>query len=189
MIKAIIFDCFGVFYADPVFEYMRRPSTPTSVANALHGLDQQAAEGKINKSSFIHKAAGLLNITEEAADGQFFHPHDHNDELMDFIISIRSKYKTALLSNIGGDMMDEFFSQEDYKKLFDVVILSGNVGLTKPSPEIFKLACAKLGVPLESAVMVDDMPETIEIIKQLGMKGICYKEFTQFLQQWNVMQG
>ncbi len=187
MIKALIFDCFGVFYTDPVFEYMRRPSTSLSVANALHGLDKQAAEGKLDKTGFIRKSAALLNITEAAAEKQFFQPRSHNRELVDFVVNARKKYKTALLSNIGGDMMDGFFSPEDYRKLFDVVVLSGDVGMTKPDPEIFRLTCRKLGIPLEHTVMVDDMPETIRAVKRLGMQGIRYKEFAQFIQEWFIL--
>lgn len=41
MIKALIFDCFGVFYTDPVFAYMRDPQTPLEKANALHALDEE----------------------------------------------------------------------------------------------------------------------------------------------------
>jgi HAD superfamily hydrolase (TIGR01549 family) len=184
MIKAIIFDCFGVFYADPVFEYMRRPTTSASTAKALHELDIQAAEGNLDKPGFIRKSAVLLNITKVAAEEQFFLPRSHNQELVDFVVKARSKYKTALLSNIGGDMMDGFFSSDDYIKLFDVVVLSGDVGMTKPDPAIFRLTCSKLGVPLKDTVMVDDMPETIQVVKQLGMQGIRYKDFPQFLQEW-----
>lgn len=166
---------------------MRRPSTSLSVANALHELDKQAAEGKLDKAGFIHKSAELLNITEATAEEQFFKPHDHNQALVDFVVSVRRRYKTALLSNIGDDMMGDFFSAEDYIKLFDVVVLSGKVGMTKPNPDIFGLTCRRLGVTLQDAVMVDDMPETVQAVKRLGMQGICYKDFAQFIQEWSAV--
>ena len=65
MIKALIFDCFGVFYPDPVFTYMRDPSTTNEKAKALHALDEQAARGKITKEGFIQKAALLLEKSPE----------------------------------------------------------------------------------------------------------------------------
>ncbi len=189
MIKAIIFDCFGVFYADPVFAYMRKSSTSLDVATTLHELDKQAAQGVLDKPGFVGKAAELLNMPPVAVEEQFFKPHDQNQALIDFVVKLRGKYKTALLSNIGGDMMGSFFSPEDYERLFDVVVLSGNVGLSKPDSRIFQLTCKRLGVVPEDTLMVDDMPETIQAARMLGMLGICYKDFPQFLEDWVAIEG
>jgi epoxide hydrolase-like predicted phosphatase len=189
MLEAVIFDCFGVFYTDPVFAYMRRPTTSLNTANALHALDKLAAEGKLDKSGFIHRAEKLLKIPQESVEDQFFRPHRYNQQLIDFVTNIRSKYKTALLSNIGGDMMDSFFGPDDYKTLFDVVVLTGNVRITKPDPRIFELTCRRLGVEPENTLMVDDMVETIKAVKGLGMHGICYKDFPQFIEEWNAFES
>jgi FMN phosphatase YigB (HAD superfamily) len=140
MIRALIFDCFGVFFTDPVFAYMRDPQTPPEKAEALHALDEQAARGTLAKTGFIKQAAGLLARPEKEIERQFFHGFDRNQQLLDFVQQARKQYKIALLSNIGGDMMDDFFSPSDRQALFDVVILSGDVKMAKPDPEIFELA-------------------------------------------------
>jgi HAD superfamily hydrolase (TIGR01509 family) len=77
-------------------------------------------------------------------------------------------------------MMEGFFSHSDYAKLFDEVVLSGAVGIAKPVPAIFELTCKRLGVELNEAVMIDDMQSTVDFVRTLGMKGICYKDFEQF---------
>lgn len=59
MIKAIIFDCFGLFYVDPVFAYMRDSATPLEKAKALHDLDKQAARGTLTKQGFVEQASVL----------------------------------------------------------------------------------------------------------------------------------
>lgn len=188
MIKSVIFDCFGVFYTDPVFAYMRRPSTSPHVATALHELDKQLTRGDLDKAGFIHQASLLLNMPQAEVDERFFRPHDHNPALTEFVASLRSKYKTALLSNVGAGIMDSYFSPESAKALFDVVVLSADVGVVKPDPAIFKLVCQKLDVSLEEATMVDDLQECVEAARALGMQGICYKNFPQFLQAWNLIE-
>lgn len=78
MIKALIFDCFGVFYTDPVFAYMRDPQTPPKKAEVLHGLDVQAAYGRLSKADFVHEAALLLNCQAKEAEDWLFVGRDRN---------------------------------------------------------------------------------------------------------------
>jgi hypothetical protein len=111
MIRALIFDCFGVFYPDPVFAYMRDPQTPPEKAHALHQLDKQAAVGALSKAGFVRQAAALLNLPAAQVEQRFFCGTNRNQELIDFAQAVRATYKIALLSNIGGDMMDGFLPQ------------------------------------------------------------------------------
>jgi epoxide hydrolase-like predicted phosphatase len=184
MIKAVIFDCFDVLYPDPVFAFIRDPDTPHDKGEALHNLDKQAAVGQLTKEQFIEQASAITEQTPAETEERFFKGTDLNKRLVDFILQIRSKYRIALLSNIGADMMDGFFTPADYKSLFDEVILSGAIGVAKPNPKIFKLACSKLGVNLDEALMVDDMASTIEAVNNMGMHGICYKDYQQFLNEF-----
>jgi len=179
MIKALIFDCFGVFYTDPVFAYMREPTTPPAKAKALHSLDEQAARGMLDKAGFVTKAASIVGITESEAEQRFFHSTARNERLIKYVHELRQQYKVAMLSNIGGDMMDGFFSPQERQQLFDAVILSGDVNMAKPDRAIFELICRRLGVELGEAVMIDDMPTTCEIVKTFGMQSVCYKDYEQ----------
>lgn len=181
MIKALIFDCFGVFYPDPVFAFMRDPQTSESDAKALHNLDKQAAIGKLSKVGFVEQASKITGQSITETEQRFFKGIDFNNKLAEFIPTIRNQYKTALLSNIGVDMMDGFFSPNDYPKYFDEVVLSGSVGIAKPDPAIFELMCRRLGVAFDEAIMIDDMQSTIDFVKTLGMQGICYRDFKQFM--------
>ena len=185
MIKALIFDCFGVFYADPVFAYMRDSATPPEKAEALHTLDEQAARGTLNKAEFVTQAASIVRITKNEAEQRFFHSTERNEQLVKYVQELRQHYKVAMLSNIGGDMMDGFFAPDERKQLFDTVILSGNVKMAKPDRAIFELACERLGVELPEVIMIDDMPTTCEIVKTFGMKSVCYKNFEQCMLELN----
>lgn len=179
MIRALIFDCFGVFYTDPVFAYMRDPQTPAEKAKALHALDEQAARGVLSKNDFVAQAAEMLNISGADAEQRFFHSKERNDKLVKYVNELRKSYKIAMLSNIGGDMMDGFFTPQERQDLFDTVVLSGDVKMAKPDKTIFELTCQKLGVELHEAVMIDDMQSTCDIVKTYGMQSACYKDFEQ----------
>lgn len=183
MIRALVFDCFGVFYPDPVFAYMSHPKILEAKAKTLHRLDEQAARGKLTKKKFIKKASILLNKSPQEIEQQFFQRHSINQALIKFVLKARNKYKTALLSNIGGDMMDGFFTPEEREQLFDTVILSGNEKFAKPDKEIFRLACERLGVSLHEAIMIDDIQDYCDVAKNLGMQSLCFKDFEQFQKE------
>lgn len=179
-IKALIFDCFGVFYPDPVFTYMKYPKTPPEKARTPHSLDEQAVRGKLSKNTFINQAAILLNKPELDIEIQFFHRHSTYKQLIDFVKHIRADYKTALLSNIGKDMMDAFFTPEELHELYDVTILSGNEGFAKLDKEIFTLTCQRLKLPPQEKILIDDVQKYCNVAKSFDLQTICYEDFSQF---------
>ena len=56
--------------------------------------------------------------------------------------------------------------------LFDVVIESSKVGVRKPDPEFYRLACEALGVQPDEAVFLDDLGINLKPARQLGMTTI-----------------
>ncbi len=183
MITALVFDCFGVFYVDPVFAYMRDPRSPKDKAEALHNLDEQAARGTLSKAGLITQASELLGLTPQEIEDRFFQGHVRNDELVAYVKELRKGYKIALLSNIGADMMEGFFTEQERSDLFDVVVLSGSTGYAKPDPEIFKLTCDKLSVEPDEAVMIDDVKSNCDAAVTTGMKAVQYRSFEQAKQE------
>jgi FMN phosphatase YigB (HAD superfamily) len=182
MIRAIIFDCFGVFYVDPVISYVQDPKSPPELANALHDLDKQAAHGMISRGDFIRQAAELFGLSPEEADRRFFRGTVRNKPLLDFAERLRATYKIGMLSNIGADMMDGFFTKEDQATLFDVVVLSGEVGVAKPSREIYEYAASQLQLASAECVFVDDLEENCDGARAAGMQAIRYEDFWQIKQ-------
>lgn len=183
MIKAIVFDCFGLFFADPVYDYVLDPSSPASIAQELDEMDDSSSRGEITKKQFVTRAAELLNQPQEDIEQRFFHSTKRNEDLIDLSQDLRKEYKVALLSNIGADMMDGFFTTEDLRNLFDTAIISGVINIAKPNPEIFKLVCSQLGVEPSEAVMVDDVKEYCVGAVSFGMQAIHYKDFDQFRKE------
>jgi len=76
--------------------------------------------------------------------------------------------KTALLSNSWGNEYDEDLLAE----LFDTTVISGEVGLRKPEPEIYRLTASRLGVPPGQCVFVDDLAPNIRGAVEVGMVGV-----------------
>lgn len=75
---------------------------------------------------------------------------------------------TALLSNSWG--LD--YPREDWEQLFDAVVISGEVGLRKPDPEIYRLTADRLRVAVEACVFVDDLRPNVRAAAAVGMIGV-----------------
>ena len=93
-----------------------------------------------------------------------------NHEMIDTAKRIREHYKVGLLTN----NVKEWGGWRDLypAELFQVVIDSSEVGIRKPDPAIYRLACERLGVPPGRAAFVDDIETNVEGARALGMTAI-----------------
>jgi HAD superfamily hydrolase (TIGR01509 family) len=55
---------------------------------------------------------------------------------------------------------------------FESVIISAQVGLSKPNPAIYELALRTLGIPADKAIFVDDIPQNVAAAERVGLKGL-----------------
>ena len=56
------------------------------------------------------------------------------------------------------------------------VVISGEVGLRKPEPAIYRLALERLGVAAPEAVFVDDAEPNVLGARMLGMRGVLHTD-------------
>jgi putative hydrolase of the HAD superfamily len=80
--------------------------------------------------------------------------------------------KTGLISNTWGEVATD----HDLSGLFDAEVRSGEEGLRKPEPEIYRLAARRLGVSPEECVFVDDIPSNVEGARAVGMWAILHRD-------------
>jgi putative hydrolase of the HAD superfamily len=87
--------------------------------------------------------------------------------------------KTALLSN----SWDFAYPWDQLDPLLDVKVISGEVGLRKPDPAIYRLAAEQLGVELEECVFVDDLEPNIRAATDLGMLAVLHTDLATTLAE------
>ena len=99
-----------------------------------------------------------------------------NKGIEDIIHSLKERYSLAILSNT---MKEHKFEKNGIFALFDEVVLSCDVGLTKDNPDIFLLVTEKLKVSPEECVFIDDIQEFVDVSRSVGMQGILFKNSEQ----------
>jgi putative hydrolase of the HAD superfamily len=78
--------------------------------------------------------------------------------------------RTAFLSNGVADAMARIRADRRLERWFDVVVVSCEVGASKPDPAIFEMCLSQLGVAPRRALFVDDRIENIEGAARLGIQ-------------------
>lgn len=181
MIKAIIFDCFGVLTADSWREFVDSIKDP-AIADEARRLNRAYDAQSISLDDYLNQVEKITGHPKEQL--QLLINNQDSDRgknmaLLHFIGTLKPKYKIGLISNIGSDWIRQEFLTSEEQKLFDDMVLSFEVGLTKPDRRIFKLACNRLGVDLNEAVFIDDVSSYCEVAKSLGMQAITYENLLQ----------
>ncbi|HVM07416.1 MAG TPA: HAD-IA family hydrolase [Acidimicrobiales bacterium] len=82
-------------------------------------------------------------------------------------------FKTAMLTNnVVGFSNNEAPRHGGVLDLFDAIVESSKVGVRKPDPRFYELACEQLGIEPREAVFLDDLGVNLKPAKALGMTTI-----------------
>lgn len=135
--------------------------------------------GRISEDDFARAFAERLSevsgktIHHEGIVDKIFGTLEAEEEMFEAVLSARrAGLKTALLSNSWGLGV---YPRDRFTEMFDVVIISGEVGLRKPDPAIFTLTVERLGVGASECVFVDDHPGHLEAAREAGMATVLHR--------------
>jgi epoxide hydrolase-like predicted phosphatase len=91
-------------------------------------------------------------------------------EAIEVLETLKKMYRISMISN-AFPSLDWCFDQLDIRKYFEDIVISSYEGITKPNPQIYKVAIKRLGVCMDECIYIDDRVENVEAAIALGMKG------------------
>ncbi|MEU8483186.1 HAD family phosphatase [Streptomyces sp. NPDC048641] len=101
--------------------------------------------------------------------------------MLDLVAEVRNAgHRVGLLSNSLGD---DCYAGFDLESMFDAVVISGEIGVRKPSRRAYAIACERLGTEPAETVMVDDLEHNIVAARRAGLAGIVHREATATAQE------
>ena len=152
------------------------------VVNPVHALER----GECTVAEFERTLADLLIRTDGGpviADGllsRMLSGGTPVPAMYQMIRDLRGRgVRTALLSNSWGS---DWYPRDDFPDLFDVVVISGEVGMRKPEARIFRHAAALLDLEPGHCVFVDDVEANVNAAIGCGMTGVHHTD-TALTQQ------
>ena len=102
MIRAVIFDCFGVLYADPgkIF-YENEISNYDELRSSISDIDKQFDYGFITAQEHAEAVTELSGLDSDFILKNVRGAHVLNKKLLDFSQTLRPQFLLGMLSNIG----------------------------------------------------------------------------------------
>jgi putative hydrolase of the HAD superfamily len=183
--RAVIFDLGGVVLDSPLHEIARYEDAcgiPAGFINRVvmatgsDGSWSRLERGELTMEAFYEAFADDCVRAGHSVDGRELMARigkaaAPRPRMVAAIRHIRaSGLKAGALTNnwIGEDGP----TGAQLKLHFDVVIESSVVGLRKPDPRIYELACEQLGIGPDEAVFLDDIGRNLKAARALGMTTI-----------------
>lgn len=175
MVKAVIFDFFGVICSDEYWDFIK---SADEISGDFLPLSEAVNLGKISWADFVNRLSSKTgkSVPELLAG---YESQKLNPQLLAFIEKLHVRYKTGLITNASRETIERLTRDTNISQYMDAIIISSDVGVIKPDLKIYQLALQKLAVESEECVFIDDSMKHITAAQQIGMNTILYRNFGQ----------
>lgn len=187
-VRAVLWDFGGVILESPFDAFARYEAEhelPAGFIRSLNATNPDAnAWARLERSEvtadefcpLFEAEAEALGYAVDAAAVLSLLSGQIRPAMVTAVQRCRQRLKTGLLTNNFTSFGDEVNPREPavakILELFDVVIESSKVGVRKPDPRFYELACEALEIEPNEAVFLDDLGINLKPAKQMGMKTI-----------------
>jgi putative hydrolase of the HAD superfamily len=176
MIKAVIFDYYGVLTSDSYMNWLERhPGVQRDHAAQIEDLSKAQDIGMSDDEFFAHLAR-ISGIAEADIRSEFTGQGRAEAGLLQYIRQLRRLgLKTAILSNSTTELYAET-TRRRLDSIFDVILCSEDAGVAKPDPKIYQIMLDHLGITPSQAVFIDDRDYNVRGAESLGLTGFVYED-------------
>jgi putative hydrolase of the HAD superfamily len=144
--------------------------------------------GELTEHEFSTLFAPLLGIqTPDGLVDRLFAGMEPDTPMIDALRNARAGgIRTGLISNSWGKGR---YDRDSFPELFDGVVISGEVGLHKPQPEIFRLGAERIALDPAECVFVDDLRENCAGAEAVGMTAVLHRNTDDTLDRLEELLG
>jgi glucose-1-phosphatase len=197
MIKAIIWDLGGVLLR--THDHKPREKLAAELGKTRQDIEyllfagessELAQSGMISWQAYLDHVREALGLDPSALEDFLtrFWEGDHFDEdLVNYIRTLKKQYKTGLLSNAFENLRQLLEENWQAADAFDKIIVSAEVQMMKPDERIYQLMLEELNVHASEAVFIDDFIQNIEGAQAVGLQAIHFKSPEQARRELEII--
>ena len=146
--------------------------------------------GELDEDTFAPLFGPIIGVREDRYEGlvdRLFAGMQPETAMIEALPRARAAgLKTGLISNSWGRGR---YDRDSFGRLFDAVVISGEVGLYKPQPEIFRLGAERVGLDPAACVFVDDLEENCKGAEAVGMTAVLHRGADGTLERLEQLLG
>jgi putative hydrolase of the HAD superfamily len=143
--------------------------------------------GQLDEDEFEPRFAQVLGVEPQGLIDRIFAGGRPEEQMLTAVERARSQgVRTGLISNSWGTRR---YDRELLGRLFDGVVISGEVGIRKPSPEIYTLGAERIGLAPSQCVFVDDLPFNLKPAAELGMATVRHRSAAETISELEPLLG
>lgn len=165
----------------------REGLAPDTIANQFRG-DSASREllieletGALPEEQFESRYAAILGVAAPGLIDRMFAGARLDEPMHAAVRKARGAgVMTGLVSNSWGTRR---YDRALLAELFDGVVISGEVGIRKPTADIYALAAQRIGVDPGQCVFVDDLPFNLKPAAELGMATVLHRDSEQTIAE------
>jgi beta-phosphoglucomutase-like phosphatase (HAD superfamily) len=131
-------------------------------------LERPIAEGYQLFGEMRQIMIGLLRLQVKGRPGA-----------VELVERLRGRVPLALASNSGREIVDTALATAGLTEAFDAIVTADDVASGKPAPDVYLLACERLGVRPEDSLALEDTPSGIAAAKAAGLACIAVPQFAE----------
>ena len=200
MIRAALFDVGGVIIASPFDAFARyeeERGLPEGFIRRLNLTNpHDNAWARLERNELVFDEFCRLFEAEARAVGGELDARELmlrltgevRPQMVEAVRRCHERLKTAMLTN-NWAVDDEGGHLDDLLPLFDVVVESSKVGVRKPDPRFYELACEGLGIEPPEAVFLDDIGANLKPAREMGMTTIKVADPDQAVAELEAVVG
>lgn len=184
MIRTIVFDMGGVLIKFDREYFIRRlnvdPMDEQILMNEVFcslewaRMDRGSLTEADAAKSICARLPERLHLAAERLVTMWERPILEVDGMYDLVKELKDRgYKVYLLSN-ASVRQHEYWPRIPAAELFDGKLISSDVHLVKPQPEIYRLFCDTFQVLPDECFFIDDSPQNIEGAYEVGIQGAIF---------------
>lgn len=190
MIKNIVFDMGMVLVEFNWKAYLEGLNLPEEIKEKMkkYALANQKVwdehdRGVLSDEEFIRFASKEAPEIEEGLRlymngvGEIITEYDYSRE---WLHTLKQRgYRVYILSNYGTTPFAYAREHFSYLQEPDGMVISSQVGMIKPEPEIYRYLLDTFRLIPEETVFLDDRKDNIEAAEKFGIKGIVFQNYEQ----------
>jgi putative hydrolase of the HAD superfamily len=190
-LRAVVFD-YGMVLTGPqdpkaYAELLRITGLSAARFESFYWADRHAYdEGKLTGFAFWQKIALDAGLDLSKSELEELNLWDarmwttQNDAMLAWQQQLKKRgFLTAILSNMGDNVLANMEREFDWLPQFDALVWSYQLLMAKPDPAIYRYVLKQLGTLPEETLFIDDRAVNIDAANALGLMGLLFTTVEQ----------